>query len=90
MKLTIFAAWIDIRRQIREKLAIKESAGKCSAENMGINTAQDCLETQRDEVPGQFSAVPLPEWEHAVEPIPKKPFLAITANVFQENIAADD
>ncbi len=57
---------------------------------MGIDTAEDCPEPQRKELPRQCTRVAAPEGEDTSQPTREQPLLTVTTDVFQEEVAAND
>src|SRR5947207_3141533 len=87
VELTVFAAGIHGGRQVTEKLFIEFAAGETAVQALGIHTDSDGPEMGGMKVADELAGVALPDGKESGHADATEIFLAIGAQVFEEDVA---
>src|SRR5260370_31613055 len=90
VELTVFAAGVGVGRKVAEEGLVEFAAGKTGVENFGVDTCGDGTEMLLVEVADQFAGVALPDGKESGHADASEIFLAVGAEVFEEDVAEGD
>src|ERR1043166_2163735 len=90
VELTVLAARIDSRGQLRQEFRSEIPAGEAGIELFRIDTAQARPQTAGDHVACELRGRNLPEWKYQRQSRARQLLLAIGADIAQEEIAECD
>ena len=90
MKFPVFAAGIGVGRKIAKERVDEFTTGETGSENFGIDAGGHGTEMFCVEGANEFARVALPDGEKSGHAHARKVFLAIGAQVFQEDVAKGD
>jgi hypothetical protein len=87
VEFAVLTAGVDAWRQIGEEGSVQLAPREGRIENAGIDADGDRSKTQSHKFPRKFTRVALPDGKQRLHANPGKIFLAVNAQVFEENIA---
>src|SRR4029077_13509376 len=90
VELAILAAGVDSRGQIAEERNGEVAAGETSVDHFGINARGDSAELGSVETADEFASLALPDGEERGHADAREIFLAVGAEIFQEDVAESD
>jgi hypothetical protein len=90
VKLAVFAARVGLGRKIAEEGFVQLAAGETGVENFGVNASGYGAEALLVEKTDQFASIALPEGEECGHADAGKIFLAVGAQIFEEDVAEGD
>ncbi len=90
VKLAVLAAGIGMERQVPKKDLVQFASGKTAVEDFAINTDGDGAKIGGVKCANELARVTFPDGEKGGHAHAREVFLAIGAQVFEENVAEGD
>src|SRR5258708_26012253 len=90
VKLAVLAAGIGMERQVPKKDLVQFASGKTAVEDFAINTDGDGAKIGGVKCANELACVAFPDGEKGGHAHAREVFLAIGAQIFQENIPERD